>query len=574
MSNDKATKRRELRAGLIGLGIATPAAALNSLADDGSTIDSIMTPTTAAGAALMIGAAGHSRYRKSRRAVRRRAWRATGWADKHAFDDHLSAAALRKGRLAAQVRPSLERRADRAGHRVRPTDYGVYLGKAVTGPAAVRRRGVYSSYEQSTLLYGPPGSGKTAFLIHPILDAPGACVVASAKPDIYQLTHELRRLKGPVQLFNPSEVGGIQSDFQWDPMTGCEHHAVAVARARALVEGTKAITEIQEKSWAEKCIDIVSRMILAARLGGGDMTTVAFWLAHPEREEALVILRQEEHQAYVPAGWANALQAEMRSEADRMKASIWSLARSAVAFMANPVVARACSQGAGASLDIRKFVDSRSTLYLLGSDEDDSIGPLLNALTHYVYYGAKSHAEEVGRLDPPLSVILDEVTTITPVPLPSWSAVARGAGIALIAATQTPAQVRERWGVQGESRLKTTMGTKIILGGIQELKDLEEWSSLVGHRAVEVVTAGESKSGKGSSTSRNITERWEPLMKPDAIRQLPAQHALVLSGAAPAVVVRYRKGQVRAERMLKRLAKHNAKVAQPAHIVVPQSVDA
>lgn len=514
------------------------------------------------GALLLAWSIGHTMWRHSRPGIRRRLYHAPGWAGRHDFADSLGAGALTKDGLGRQVRPSLATRAQRAGYKPRALDYGVLLGRALTGPRVVRRRKVYSSWENSVLLYGPPGAGKTALLIHWVLGAPGAVLSATTKLDVWAYTHRLREQHGPTALFNPSNVGGQPSTFFFDVMIGCEHYAMAQSRARALVEGTKAITEIQERSWAEKCVDILAKLILAARLEGGDMRTVAFWLANPDRDDPLVILRSEQHAAHVPPGWANSLQAEMHSSADRMKGSIWSLARSAVAFMGNPVVSAAVTGHHGQNFDIESFIRSNGTLYLVGDDKDDTIGPLLNALTQYVYYGAKALADERKvRLDPPMAIILDEVTQITPVPLPEWTAVARGAGIWLGCATQTPSQVRIRWGRDGASTLKTTVGTKVILGGIQEPDDLEEFSLLVGDREVPVVSEGQTRSGTGSSESKQVSYRKERIIPPSEVRKLAKQHALVLARSANAVVVKYQRGQQRAQKEIKKLEKKLAAAA-------------
>ncbi|MFE2755646.1 type IV secretory system conjugative DNA transfer family protein [Actinosynnema sp. NPDC059335] len=504
---------------------------------------------------------GNAVWSRTRTARRRALFHRPGWADRHDFADVLGSRAVRA--VGDQVRPSLAGRSRlaTATRRNRPaaTEYGQRLGKAVTGESrSVRGRRVYAGFERSVLIVAPPGAGKTALMLHGLLDAPGAALVASTKPDVYLLTNELRAQRGPVALFNPQHVGGLMGNFHWDPLVGCEFYQEATDRATALVRGTKGITGMQDASWAEKCIEILSKYLMAARLGGYDLNAVAYWLANPDNEDAVRILSH--FNDVVPEGWAASLQAEMRSEADRMKASIWSLARGAVAFMSNPLIAAACSKGSGTSFDVLEFARSGGTLYLIGDDRDETIAPLLSALTTYIYEGVRKAAtnSEVGRLDPPFGMFLDEVTKITPVPLAQWAADARGYGMYLTAITQSFDQLRERWGVIGAGAIMSLF-SKVILGGIQNTGDLEYLSKLIGTREMESVSTGESTSRHGLSRSKTTSTRTEVIMPPQEIRMLPRGHALVIMGEGRAVVVRYRKGQVRAEKELKALRKKMAK---------------
>jgi len=496
-------------------------------------------------------------WSRSRAARRRAVFHSAGWAERHDYADVIGAKAIRA--LGEQVRPSLATRELRAGYRPKNTDYGQQLGRSVAGETrAVRGRGVYAGFERSVLMVAPPGAGKTALMLHGLLDAPGAALAASTKPDVYLLTHELRAERGPVALFNPQAVGGLRGNFRWDPLIGCEFYQEAIDRATALVRGTRGITAMQEASWAEKCIEILSKYLMAARLAGMDLTAVAYWLANPDNEDAVRILHHFDQA--VPEGWAASLQAEMRSDADRMKGSIWSLARGAVGFMSNPLIAAACSKGAGQSFDVLEFARSGGTLYLIGDDRDETIAPLLSALTTYIYEGVRKAAtsSEVGRLDPPFGMFLDEVTKITPVPLAQWAADARGYGMYLTAITQSFDQLRERWGATGAGSIMGLF-SKVILGGIQNTDDLEYLSKLVGTREVDAVSTGESSSRHGLSRSKTTSTRLEVIMPSQEIRMLPRGYALVIMGESRAAVVKYKKGQVRAERELAALRKRKAK---------------
>ncbi|WP_260266043.1 type IV secretory system conjugative DNA transfer family protein, partial [Propionibacterium freudenreichii] len=91
------------------------------------------------------------------------------------------------------LRPSLESPT--------PEDVGYLLG-------ASRGTKVWASVEDSILLIGPPRSGKGLHVvINAILDAPGAVVTTSTRPDNLTATLRARRRRGgPVAVFDPQRL--------------------------------------------------------------------------------------------------------------------------------------------------------------------------------------------------------------------------------------------------------------------------------------------------------------------------------------------------------------------------------
>ncbi|WP_329073526.1 type IV secretory system conjugative DNA transfer family protein [Amycolatopsis sp. NBC_01480] len=574
MSSNEFDTSRDVKTGLGGAALLAGSIGIGQLPYD--SVDSIYQPVAhvvdtaltvggVAGGLLVAGSVAHGFYGNSRTAHRRRVFHAPGWANRHSFADHLGAKAIR--RAGQQTRPSLANRADRRAAKATNSDFGQFLGKAVTGFRPARGSEVFADFQKSLLFVAPPGAGKTALMLHSLMDAPGSVLATSTKPDIYTLTSELRAELGPVYLFNPQNVGGLLSTFGWDPLIGCEHYQVAQDRATALVKGTRAITAMQEASWGEKCVEIMSKYLMAARLWGQDLRAVAYWLAHPDDETAVRILQQ--FPSHVPDGWAASLEAEMRSSADRMKGSIWSLARGSVSFMSNPVIAQACTKGAGESFNVKEFALSRGTLYLLGDSSDETIAPLLAALTDYVYrdFKALAQVQPGERLDPPFGFFLDEVTKITPVPLADWAADIRSHGGYITAITQSFAQIEDRWGKEGLAAIKGLF-SKVILPGIQNLQDLEELSKLVGTREVDAVSEGETDSASGRSKSRNRSKRKELILPPEDIRMLPPMHALIMINESKAVVTKFKHGQIRAKKMTEglRAAKAKARPDDPGTV--------
>jgi hypothetical protein len=130
----------------------------------------------------------------------------------------------------------------------------------------------------------------------------------------------------------------------------------------------------------------------------------------------------------------------------------------AVSFMDNPLVAPACRPDPDRRFDIAQFLRDRGILYAVAGEDDRRIAPLLTALTEAVFATAKRVAVDSpgGRLDPPLSMFLDEVANTTPVPLDQWAADSRGWGITVFALAQDLARSRPGGAAPGPKRSSRT----------------------------------------------------------------------------------------------------------------------
>ena len=176
--------------------------------------------------------------------------------------------------------------------------------------------------------------------------------------------------------------------------------------------------------------------------------------------------------------------------------------------------------------DIEEFLTGHGTLYLLGSAKPyGGMGPLFTALTGLIFEAAKrrSQALPAGRLDPPLSLILDEATNICPVPLPAWTSDAGGRGIALTYAIQSPSQLAERWGAAGAETIWQSSTAKLILGGLSVQRDLAALSAMLGDRDEHVPVPFHPQAHRAAPQVRRV-----PVMGPAAIRELREHHALLL----------------------------------------------
>ena len=113
----------------------------------------------------------------------------------------------------------------------------------------------------------------------------------------------------------------------------------------------------------------------------------------------------------------------------------------------------ACNPTRDRALDLESFAAERGTLYVVGERIEDprthpGAMPLLTALvSSVVEHGRRMAAgSSAGRLDPPLTFVLDDVAALAPIPqLPELLASGDLLGLAVVALLRSQEQARSRW---------------------------------------------------------------------------------------------------------------------------------
>jgi type IV secretion system protein VirD4 len=380
---------------------------------------------------------------------------------------------LRWGRLAAfrrsrQARPSLA-----FWPRVfsPPTAYSIVVGRAHY------RHAVRLPIEEHAVVTSPPRGGKTGWLASVILRYPGPVLSTTTKHDMFELTSDVRALRGPVHVFNPQGVGHVASTFRWNPLEGCQDPATAIRRADSFAQSVSQRGVEDASFWSAKASDYLRAYFHAAALAGLDLRDVARWVADTAPTQAEDILNR-----YPGTGrqWAAQL-AELRGEANKTAQTIRMTMSRTLAFLADPALAASVLPADGQSLDLELFLQQAGTLYLIAESrgEDAPVAPLFACLASEIHYTAALLGSRMpgGRLDPPLLMALDEVTQICPVPVPSWLADSGGKGIQIITVAHGEAQLRARWGHDGARVIMDTSGAKIWLPGISDPATLQTAST-------------------------------------------------------------------------------------------------
>jgi len=154
------------------------------------------------------------------------------------------------------------------------------------------------------------------------------------------------------------------------------------------------------------------------------------------------------------------------------------------------------------------------------------------ALTGHIAREARRLAATApgGRLDPPLTLALDEAALISPVPLESWTADMGGRGVTILAAFQSRAQLLARWGEHNTATILNNTSAVMVFGGTRDRDDLQFWSTLAGERDEPILTT-DLHGRVASRTTRRV-----PVLAPSQIANLPTGRVVVIRrGIGPVI---------------------------------------
>lgn len=422
-----------------------------------------------------------------------------------------------------KVRPSIKKPAI--------TDGAMRLGKA-------EGVDVFASYEESVVLIGPPRSGKGVhLLIGAILDAPGPVITTSSRADNLGATAELRKKKGPVALFDPQGLTGQPSTLKWSPITGCEEPRVANQRAASLIGASGLGSSSSNAEWQAPAITIMECLLHAAALGERTVDDLMRWGNNPaEAKEAVKILTEHPKAAL---NWNLVLKGIIEGD-PKLLQSKWFGVEGAVKGLSVPEVRDVLRPNRfEETLDIDKFLTECGTLYIVGTKTGgSSAGPFLIAMMDAITERARELAAKSpgNRLDPPLSLVLDEIANISG----AWPGLTQlmadggGVGISPFAVFQSMAQARNEWGEQQAQALFDAATVKVQLGGASNVSDLEQFAKLAGQR--KIMRTSKSRGKDHTSVSEQIHDT--EVVSIAELRRLPFGWGILLNRNGRPILMR------------------------------------
>ena len=418
------------------------------------------------------------------------------------------------------------------------SEVGIYVGKSRRP-----RRRLLSSFEDSILVIGLAGQGKDTWAGNAIIDAPGAVLATSTKAEDLDPWIRLRARKGPVIVFNPDGLGGLESSLRFSPVSGCRDPEVAIQTAGYLLMGSSKLKGLaHEEFFTGAAAKVLRCLLIAAACTGRTLSHVYAWTCDETDTEPLELLEQvnAETPGHPYTGFIGDLRSVFTSSARATSGSVYQTLSTLLQFMASPSVAATVDVPPDeGGLDVELFLRARATLCLLGADKDTgTTAPLLTCLVGRIVEEAQIIASHQpgGRLDPPLTLFLNEAAKIIPLPVDRYFADHRGKGIPTIVMVQSRSHLMSRWGTERGKAIWDTATVKLLYGGSTDedyLKAVEMAGGTYTHR--ELVD-GERPSGLvGRLTAQHHVER-RSVIDPARFRTLSKfRYVVIRANMRPAI---------------------------------------
>ncbi|MGY6020678.1 type IV secretory system conjugative DNA transfer family protein [Streptomyces spinosirectus] len=293
-----------------------------------------------------------------------------------------------------------------------------------------------------------PRESRQATATQAVRDAEGPALVITSNPAVWEDTKDARLKLGPVLLYDPTHLCDTPARLHWAPTAGCEDKQTATARSGALLAAIRPTAKL-DQALAATAETLLRCYLHAAAVDGRTTRHVHRWAQGAQVQDAVRILRTNPKAA---PGCAGELEAALTAHPERRDMA-QELTGRALSSLFTVNIREACTPNRTDALALDSFVHEGGTLYVVGESIEDprtnpGAMPLLTALVSSVVERGRHMAERSssGRLDPPLTLVLDDVAAVAPLPqLPELLATGAERGLPTLALLRSREQGRSRW---------------------------------------------------------------------------------------------------------------------------------
>ncbi|WNF28492.1 type IV secretory system conjugative DNA transfer family protein [Streptomyces sp. C11-1] len=301
---------------------------------------------------------------------------------------------------------------------------------------------------RTPLLVYAPAPARRPTVVQAIQDAEGPALVVTSDPTVWAETKDARAKLGPVLVYDPGHLCDTPARLHWPPTAGCEHPDTAAGRAAALLAPVRPQARI-DAAVADTAQTLLQCWLHAASVDGRPFRQVARWASGAAAHEPVRLLRTHPKAA---SGLAGLLESALTAYPQRREVA-QELNVRAFSALSSVHIREACTANRSDSAALESFAREGGTLYLVGEPIEDprtrpGAMPLLTALaSHVVEHGRRMAARSSdGRLDPPMTLVLDDVAAVAPLPqLPELLAKGQDLGMPTVALLRSREQGRARW---------------------------------------------------------------------------------------------------------------------------------
>ncbi|MER8057219.1 MULTISPECIES: type IV secretory system conjugative DNA transfer family protein [unclassified Streptomyces] len=297
------------------------------------------------------------------------------------------------------------------------------------------------------IVIAPPDIRRTA-AAGAVRDAVGPALVVTSDPALWAETKDARAKLGPTHLYDPAHRCDTPARLHWSPTAGCADKQTALERATALLAPVRPTARI-DQAVVDTATTLLRSCLHAAALENRTVRHVHRWSQGIQVQDAVRTLRT--HPKAAP-GAAGELEAALTAHPERRDIA-QELTGRALAALSMVNIREACTPNRTDALALDSFADEGGTLYVVGESIEDPRStpgamPLLTALVSSVVEHGRHMAarSSSGRLDPPLTLVLDDIAAVAPFPqLPDLLATGDEQGLPTFALFRSREQARARW---------------------------------------------------------------------------------------------------------------------------------
>ncbi|THA59042.1 type VI secretion protein [Streptomyces sp. A0958] len=314
-------------------------------------------------------------------------------------------------------------------------------------PTAIPVTTAVPSPRTPLVVYGPAATRRPT-AVQAIHEADGPVLVVTSDPSVWAETKDARAKLGPVLVYDPGHFCDTPARLHWAPTAGCEQPDRAAARATALLAPVRPQARI-DAATADTAETLLRCWLHAAAIDGRPFRQVHRWALGGSAHEPVRLLRT--HPKAAP-GLAGLLESALTAHPERREMA-QELNVRAFGALSSVHIRDACTPNRADTLALNSFVDEGGSLYVVGEPiETPRSGPgampLLTALaSDVVEHGRRMAARSSdGRLDPPMTLVLDDVAAVAPLPrLPELLTTGQAQGLSTVALLRSPEQARSHW---------------------------------------------------------------------------------------------------------------------------------
>ncbi|MFE3515293.1 type VI secretion protein [Streptomyces sp. NPDC059166] len=297
------------------------------------------------------------------------------------------------------------------------------------------------------VLYGA-SAARRPDVVQAVRDAEGPALVVTSDPSVWGETKDARSKLGPVLVYDPGHLCDTPARLHWAPTAGCDDPATASSRAAALLAPVRPPAR-SDAAVADTAQTLLQCWLHAAAVDGRPFRQVHRWASGSGGHEPVRLLRSHPKAA---SGLAGLLESALTAYPER-RVMAQELTVRAFTSLSSVHIREACTPIRADALSLDSFAREGGTLYVVGEPIEDphhhpGAMPLLTALaSHVVEHGRRMAARSTdGRLDPPMTLVLDDVAAVAPLPqLPELLSTGHHQGMPALVRLRSEEQARARW---------------------------------------------------------------------------------------------------------------------------------